>query len=242
MKRLQQTAKLVDTRITSSTKNSSSTSARASSTSSGKSNMRPVSFLSLDKSIHDATVRVYQDEHFVCIRDKFPKAATHLLLIPYDLQKSESKLHKVEDIIRMPNGLSFLRLVAKTCQHIIDTIVRPTATKNSGAQFKCGFHAIQSMNPLHLHIISEDFDSPCLKNKKHWNSFTTAYFIDLDAMISHLDELEKSKSDYFSTDKFNLKDKTLLDNYLKQDLKCHKCAFQPNNLPALKSHVKSHQK
>lgn len=31
---------------------------------------------------------------------------------------------------------------------------------------------------VHLHVISQDFDSPCLKNKKHWNSFTTDYFID----------------------------------------------------------------
>lgn len=31
---------------------------------------------------------------------------------------------------------------------------------------------------LHLHVISQDFDSPALKTKKHWNSFTTEYFID----------------------------------------------------------------
>lgn len=31
---------------------------------------------------------------------------------------------------------------------------------------------------VHLHVISQDFDSPCLKNKKHWNSFTTDYFIE----------------------------------------------------------------
>lgn len=31
---------------------------------------------------------------------------------------------------------------------------------------------------VHLHVISQDFDSSCLKNKKHWNSFTTDYFIE----------------------------------------------------------------
>jgi len=31
---------------------------------------------------------------------------------------------------------------------------------------------------LHMHVISQDFNSPCLKTKKHWNSFTTEYFID----------------------------------------------------------------
>ena len=34
----------------------------------------------------------------------------------------------------------------------------------------------------HLHVISQDFDSPSLKNKKHWNSFTTPYFVDSKGM------------------------------------------------------------
>lgn len=33
---------------------------------------------------------------------------------------------------------------------------------------------------LHMHVISQDFDSPCLKNKTHWNSFTTDFFRDVD--------------------------------------------------------------
>jgi aprataxin len=34
--------------------------------------------------------------------------------------------------------------------------------------FRLGFHSAPSMRALHLHVISSDFDSPCLKNKKHW--------------------------------------------------------------------------
>lgn len=41
-----------------------------------------------------------------------------------------------------------------------------------------GYHAIPSMSQLHLHMISQDFDSPCLKTKRHWNSFNTKYFLD----------------------------------------------------------------
>lgn len=29
---------------------------------------------------------------------------------------------------------------------------------------------------LHMHVISQDFKSECLKTKKHWNSFTTDFF------------------------------------------------------------------
>lgn len=43
--------------------------------------------------------------------------------------------------------------------------------------FKIGYHAEPSMQQVHLHVISTDFNSPSLKTKKHWNSFNTAYFV-----------------------------------------------------------------
>ncbi|KAL6278173.1 hypothetical protein ACE6H2_021774 [Prunus campanulata] len=35
-----------------------------------------------------------------------------------------------------------------------------------------------SMRQLHLHVISQDFNSTHLKNKEHWNSFNTDFFRD----------------------------------------------------------------
>jgi aprataxin len=40
-------------------------------------------------------------------------------------------------------------------------------------EFRLGYHVIPSMKLLHLHIISQDFDSPYLRSKKHWHSFTS---------------------------------------------------------------------
>lgn len=63
---------------------------------------------------------------------------------------------------------------------------------NSRLRFRIGFHAIPSMSLLHLHLIrfsphscvrnkliiaSDDFISDSLKNKKHWNSFNTDFFV-----------------------------------------------------------------
>ena len=42
---------------------------------------------------------------------------------------------------------------------------------------------IPSMAQVHMHVISQDFISPCLKTKKHWNSFNTPYFIDADKIL-----------------------------------------------------------
>ena len=41
-----------------------------------------------------------------------------------------------------------------------------------------GYHAEPSLEPIHVHIISQDLDAPALKTKAHWNSFATAFFVD----------------------------------------------------------------
>jgi aprataxin len=42
------------------------------------------------------------------------------------------------------------------------------------------------ISQLHMHVISKDFNSESLKNKKHWNSFTTEFFIDAQKAIQML--------------------------------------------------------
>jgi aprataxin len=37
-----------------------------------------------------------------------------------------------------------------------------------------------------MHVISQDFDSPSLKTKKHWNSFTSAFFVDAHTFLDKL--------------------------------------------------------
>ena len=98
------------------------------------------------------------------------------------------------------------------------------------------------MAPLHIHIISNDFQSPCLKHKKHWNSFTSSYFVSLAELIAHLETIEIKKIDYFKEDRFNLRKREKLDELLKLDLKCHKCQKCMKNMPELKKHLDSHSK
>lgn len=42
--------------------------------------------------------------------------------------------------------------------------------------FQIGYHSSPSMQRLHLHVISKDFNSPSLKTKIHWNSYNTKFF------------------------------------------------------------------
>lgn len=81
------------------------------------------------------------------------------------------------------------------------------------------------MRQLHLHVISQDFDSDSLKNKKHWNSFTSSFFRD------SVDVLEEVKSQ----GKANVASEDLL----KGELRCNRCRSAHPNIPKLKSHVRN---
>lgn len=194
-------------------------------------------FLSLTQSMNDTTLQVYKDEKFVIIRDKYPKSKCHLLLIPLAPNET-TKLVKVEDVIRLPHAINFLKEIKDLIATKLLPLLPSTINKS---HLMYGFHAIQSMNPLHMHIMTRDFQSECFKNKKHWNSFNTRYFIPLDELIEYLEvDLKNLTKDYFLEDKFNLKKTNILNEYLKSDLKCNVCGLVQSNIPNLKKHLLSH--
>ena len=86
-----------------------------------------------------------------------------------------------------------------------------------------------SMRQLHMHIISQDFNSPSMKNKKHWNSFTTTFFRDSKGVI---EELKSSGSVKPGGDE---------DSLLVSELRCHRCRCVQPNVPKLKQHIMSCQ-
>ena len=77
-----------------------------------------------------------------------------------------------------------------------------------------------------LYKHAQDFDSPALKNKKHWNSFTTSFFIDTSQVESALRE-----------EGHLALDRQTLEGYLKGPLRCHGCHAGQTNMPTLKSHL-----
>jgi len=112
----------------------------------------------------------------------------------------------------------------------MDEAGHEVAKKHDGVKFYFGYHAIPSLTRLHLHVISDDLVSPCLKLKKHWNSFTTAFLIPTEKVIDGLKSENKEpihSSEYYK-------------NLLSAPLKCHKCSFTPKTLPDLKNHLLMH--
>ncbi|CAL8470785.1 g10327 [Coccomyxa elongata] len=112
------------------------------------------------------------DEQCVLVLDKFPKARHHALVMPRC-----TNLHDISSLTAEHVALlDHMEAVAKDWM----------SEKHSESGFMLGFHSIPSMSHLHLHVISKDFDSPQLKHKKHWNSFTSPFFKQLDAVRAEL--------------------------------------------------------
>lgn len=90
------------------------------------------------------------------------------------------------------------------------------------------FLQVPSMRQLHLHVISQDFNSKHLKNKKHWNSFNSPFFRDSVDVIEEVSQNGKA---------------TLNDDekLLAMELRCHRCRSAHPNIPRLKAHVGSCQ-
>lgn len=86
------------------------------------------------------------------------------------------------------------------------------------------------MSQLHLHVISDDFNSERLKNKKHWNSFTTEFFIPANDFLAML---EQGKVHF---------DKQKYEELLKKPLACHRCSLTIPTIPKLKLHIKTCKK
>lgn len=89
---------------------------------------------------------------------------------------------------------------------------------------KSNKHVIQGL--LDLDACLQDFDSSSLKHKKHWNSFTTAFFIDVKNACAKL-----------ASDGRLTIDLQAAESMLKQDLHCHICGQKIKNMPTLKSHI-----
>eukprot|EP00198_Chlamydomonas_reinhardtii_P001968 XP_001691304.1 predicted protein [Chlamydomonas reinhardtii] len=73
----------------------------------------------------------------------------------------------------------------------------------------------------------QDFDSPALKNKKHWNTFTTEFFRPLDLVLRELE----------GHGKLTLISEAEEKRFEGQELRCHACGLAQKSIPALKSHI-----
>uniref|UniRef100_A0A453IAV5 Macro domain-containing protein n=1 Tax=Aegilops tauschii subsp. strangulata TaxID=200361 RepID=A0A453IAV5_AEGTS len=152
-------------------------------------------------------------DEFVVLKDLYPKAKRHVL------------------VISRTDGLDSLADVKKAHLPLLRSLhsaglkwAHKFLEEDASLKFRLGYHSVPSMRQLHLHVISQDFNSPSLKNKKHWNSFTSAFFLD---SVDVMDEVDQHGSATINPD----------EKLLAMELRCHRCRSAHPNIPKLKSHI-----
>ncbi|XP_057371570.1 aprataxin-like isoform X2 [Daphnia carinata] len=172
----------------------------------------------LSQAIMDVENIVASSDTVVIIKDKYPKAKFHYLVIP-----KVEQLNSARELTR--SHINLLKEMQEKAKGLVKD-------RHPETKFKIGFHAKPSMDHLHLHVVSTDFVSTCLKTKKHWNSFNTEHFLDLPELISKLEE-NGNLVCYYPTDKD-------IELYLKKALKCNQCSLEAKTMPNLKQHLNAH--
>lgn len=185
----------------------------------------------LDEYLHDPakhpSVLSYNDD-FVVIKDLYPKATVHLLILPRDPVKQNQHpseafedaafFDKLKSEASKWRALAGKELARKLC---------PPATsipdRKWEDEIKVGIHSVPSMHHLHVHVISRDMHSPSLKHKKHYNSFNTPFFVGLEEFPLTEEEATARKRDWH-----------------KGDMICWRCERNfENKFTALKQHLET---
>ncbi|CAI0440180.1 unnamed protein product [Linum tenue] len=154
----------------------------------------------------------------VVLNDQYPKAKKHLLVL-----SCQRGLDQLADVNQ--EHIEQLRTMHSVGLKWAESFLQ----EDSSLVFRLGYHSEPSMRQLHLHVISQDFDSGHLKNKKHWNSFNTAFFRD---SVDVMEEISSQGKATVSNDN---------EKHLSMELRCHRCRSAHPNIPRLKSHVKQCQ-
>lgn len=169
-------------------------------------------------------LRVTQDT--VLIRDKYPKASVHLLLLPRWTPHRDYHPHDAfEDsaflsMIRKEAGagLQIATQLLRSCmqkslqstQQSAKSIERMLDERDFNKDFHVGVHAHPSQHELHVHIVSRDMLSKHKYSPRHYQSFNTHFLVPLTDYPLRSDDIRRKVQFQNS-------------NLLKEDFQCWKC-------------------
>jgi aprataxin len=146
----------------------------------------------------------YNDD-FVVIRDLYPKATVHILILPRDPVKQTQRMSEAcldEEFFNKLKleAAKWRALAAKELARKLCSPSEPIPERYWEAEIKVGIHSVPSMHHLHIHVISRDMHSECLRHRKHYNSFNTPFFVDLDDFPLTEEEAAARKRDWHKVD------------------------------------------
>jgi len=183
----------------------------------------------------------------VLIKDLFPKATVHLLLLPrssthYNLHPHEAFQDEAFLSTIKEEAASAAKLAAAELSRQVSSFSATSKARNEAmdaltpeeelppgrdylSEIRIGVHAHPSMSHLHVHIISRDMHSEKVKHRKHYNSFNTPFFIPVEDYPLAEDDVRR---------------KTSFQNAnLERDFVCWRCGkeFKSRKFAELKKHL-----
>ncbi|OBT92063.1 aprataxin-like protein [Pseudogymnoascus verrucosus] len=175
---------------------------------------------------------IFYNDTAVAVNDLYPKSSVHTLLLP---RSERNLLHPVDAFedaaflaATVAESEKLRKLVAKELRRRYGKVSKLDQERERvlngeveladgeelpkgrdwESEVMMGIHAHPSMSHLHVHVLSVDRYSECMKNRAHYNSFTTPFFVPLDAFPLAADDPRRDPSEA---------------GYLSQDLKCWRC-------------------
>jgi aprataxin len=182
----------------------------------------------------------------VLIKDAFPKATIHLLLLPrspahYLLHPHMAFADPAFLAMMREEAAEAVKLAAAELERQLgsfSTIHRARSKamdrgvaydelppgRDYTKEIRVGIHAHPSMAHLHVHVVSRDMHSERVKHKKHYNSFNTPFFVPLADYPLAEDDVRRETGHQ--------------NENLRRDLVCWRCGKQfGHQFKALKSHL-----
>ncbi|KAK8002002.1 hypothetical protein PG991_014224 [Apiospora marii] len=173
---------------------------------------------------------IYYNDDFVAIRDLFPKSAVHCLLLPRHLPPDVEMFDAARAdpaflAAAQAEAAKLKTLIAKELERKFGGQSRSSALRQRvlngeeveiegwkegdelplgrdwEREVKVGLHSNPSMSHCHIHVLSRDMSSECMKHKKHYNSFNTEFFVNLaDFPLDAAAARARKHSDWSSRD------------------------------------------
>ena len=181
-------------------------------------------------SYPSSLVITYSDA-FVTIHDRYPKSSIHLLLLPRDPTKIllhpfialsdpvfcaqvKAEVRKLKILVakELKRRFGAESAAEKKREEALDKGEEAEGEVPEGRDWSeeviAGIHAHPSMNHLHIHILSRDFHSDCMRHRKHYNSFHTPFLIDIEDFPLAKDDRRRHPG---------------REGYLDEALRCWRC-------------------
>ena len=176
-----------------------------------------------DPASFPASRVISHDERWVVIHDLFPKSSLHLLLLsrdpekqllhPFDALEDLAFLAEVKSEVRKLRVFAAKELKRRFGKYSKKEQAGAAAMESDSAaslpegrdwekDIISGIHVGPSMNHLHIHILSVDRHSECMRHRKHYNSFSTPFLVDVEdfPLAKHDPRRHPGREGYLSRD------------------------------------------